>query len=207
MQMSEFTQREYLTCAETAKLVRAALKREFPGTKFSVRSKTYSGGASIDVSYTDGPTTREVDAVVGVFAGAGFDGMIDLKYHNQHWLMPDGTVAYATTGGGGSTVPERITSPPHPRAKLVRFGADYVFSHRDVSDEWREEVIQEFERVLDRPLPRDDRDWWRMQVPLAVDRLDGSLLRMVDHEQEYLSQVFNSYTGVRNRSTGVVVTR
>ena len=28
----------YLTCAETAKLVRSALKTEFPGVRFSVRS-------------------------------------------------------------------------------------------------------------------------------------------------------------------------
>ena len=39
---------EYLTCAETAKLVRSALKAAFPGVKFSVCSSTYSGGASID---------------------------------------------------------------------------------------------------------------------------------------------------------------
>ena len=39
----------YLTCAETAKLARAALKQAFPGVRFSVRSDTYAGGASIHV--------------------------------------------------------------------------------------------------------------------------------------------------------------
>lgn len=34
----------YLSCAETAKLVRQALKEAFPGVKFGVRSSTYSGG-------------------------------------------------------------------------------------------------------------------------------------------------------------------
>ena len=42
---------KYLSCAETAKLVRTALKKNFPGVKFSVRSSVYSGGASIDVSW------------------------------------------------------------------------------------------------------------------------------------------------------------
>ena len=41
---------KYFTCAETAKLIRQSLKEAFPGVKFSVRSSTYSGGASIDVS-------------------------------------------------------------------------------------------------------------------------------------------------------------
>lgn len=40
---------KYLSCAETAKLIRQALKEAFPDMKFGVRSKTYSGGASIDV--------------------------------------------------------------------------------------------------------------------------------------------------------------
>ena len=47
----------YLRCAETAKLLlRAALKEAFPEVAFSVRSRTYAGGASIDVTWRDGPT-------------------------------------------------------------------------------------------------------------------------------------------------------
>ncbi|WP_338423309.1 LPD29 domain-containing protein, partial [Xylella fastidiosa] len=46
---------KYLTCAETAKLVRKALKESFPDIKFSVKSSNYSGGASIRVSWIDGP--------------------------------------------------------------------------------------------------------------------------------------------------------
>ena len=41
----------YISLADTAKLVRAALAANFPGTKFYVRSDSYSGGASIDVWY------------------------------------------------------------------------------------------------------------------------------------------------------------
>jgi hypothetical protein len=49
---------QYLSCAETAKLVRKVLKTAFQGVKFSVRSDTYSGGASIDIRWTDGPNPR-----------------------------------------------------------------------------------------------------------------------------------------------------
>ena len=41
----------YLTCAETAKLIRKDLKKNFPKIKFSVMSNTYSMGASIRVNW------------------------------------------------------------------------------------------------------------------------------------------------------------
>lgn len=69
----------YQTCAETAQDLRSALQRYFPGTKFSVRSKTYSGGASINIRWTDGPQAWEVGAMTDKFQGSDFDGMVDLK--------------------------------------------------------------------------------------------------------------------------------
>lgn len=170
----------YLSCAETAKLVRAALKRELPGVKFGVRSHTYAGGASINVSWTDGPQSDAVDAVVKRFAGAGFDGMIDLKTYNQDWLYPDGHVESFQSEVGhsyGSTtrdyVGEEVAgdaardyaagvrhaigdegyahgadtrsdayqagyTDAQERAKqgaeLVHFGADYIFTERELSE-------------------------------------------------------------------------
>src|SRR5215831_17349144 len=127
---------KYLSCAETAKLIRGALKKAFPGVKFSVKSKTYSGGASITVGWTDGPSDKAVDSVVQVYSGAGFDGMIDLKYYKSAWLMPDGTVTFAKTSGtAGSmgTVESAQEMQPSFKAELVHFGADYVFTNRRYS--------------------------------------------------------------------------
>ena len=78
---------KYLSCAETAKLVRTALKKNFAGVKFSVRSSVYSGGASIDMSWVLGPTTKEVDAVAGQYKSADFDGSIDMETRYDHWLL------------------------------------------------------------------------------------------------------------------------
>jgi hypothetical protein len=64
---------QYFSCAETAKLVRAAVcSRIIPssGVKFSVRSSVYSGGASINVNYVDGPSYDQVKRVVGMFEGS-----------------------------------------------------------------------------------------------------------------------------------------
>lgn len=50
----------FTSTADLAKQIRQALKAKFPGVTLSVRSKSYSGGSSIDVSWTDGPTTEQV---------------------------------------------------------------------------------------------------------------------------------------------------
>jgi len=67
----------YISSADTAKLVRKALKENFPGVKFSVTSKN-----SIRVSWVDGPTKSEVEKVAGHFHGCDFDGMQDLETSN-----------------------------------------------------------------------------------------------------------------------------
>lgn len=63
---------------ETAKLVRKALKAQWPTVKFTVRCARYSMGQSIDVAWTDGPTSAEVDPVLKRFNGEHFDGMTDM---------------------------------------------------------------------------------------------------------------------------------
>ena len=74
----------YVSCADTAKLIRKTLAETFPGVKFSVRSKTYSGGASVTIYYTDGPPERLVERAVSHYRGEDFDGMIDLATAIYH---------------------------------------------------------------------------------------------------------------------------
>jgi hypothetical protein len=130
-------QTRYLTCAETAKLIRKALAADFPGQKFHVRSSVYSGGASIRVVWRNGPTVAQVRQVTDTYAGGGFDGMIDLAYNVTSWLTPDGRAGVAhspgTTASRGS-VPE-FSQPIPSGAEIVHFGADYVFAEREL-DEW-----------------------------------------------------------------------
>lgn len=109
---------KYLSCAETAKMVRLALKESFLGIKFSVKSRTYSGGASIDVAWTDGPNAAMVERVAGTFTGAYFDGMTDYKGYTS--ALIDGEV--------------------------VHFGADFIFCHRHDSDAAIERAIAQVRR-------------------------------------------------------------
>lgn len=104
---------KYFSTAETAKLIRKALKEAFPGVKFSVRSDVYSGGSSINVRWTDGPTAKMVESVAGTFSGAYFDGSIDYKGYTK--AMIDG--------------------------ETVHFGADFVFCNRDTTRTFLEKVV------------------------------------------------------------------
>ncbi|QIE29810.1 LPD29 domain-containing protein [Caballeronia sp. SBC2] len=106
------------TCAETAKLVRQSLKEAFPGVKFSVRSSTYSGGTSIDVSWINGPNAVQVESITKGFRAAYFDGSIDYQGSIHH--MMDG--------------------------EQVRFGADYITSSRRYSDAAVERAIASVSR-------------------------------------------------------------
>lgn len=69
--------------ADVAKIARKTLKKAFPGQKFQVKSKRYSGGSSVSVRWIDGPKTKRVETVVGHMHGASFNGMTDCKEYND----------------------------------------------------------------------------------------------------------------------------
>lgn len=43
--------------------IRTELKRVFPGVKFSVRYESFSGGDAFNISWTDGPTTKQIGEI------------------------------------------------------------------------------------------------------------------------------------------------
>ena len=63
--------------AATAKAIKARLKKEFPGVKFSVTSDNFSMGNSVDINWTDGPLFEQVDAITRQYQYGHFDGMTD----------------------------------------------------------------------------------------------------------------------------------
>ena len=133
---------KFLSCAETAKLVRTALKKNFTGVKFSVRSSVYSGGASIDVSWVLGPTTKEVDAIAGQNESANFDGSIDMETHYDHWLLPDGSAIIRHgpgTEGSMGYIPA-VENPMPVGAMPVSFGAHYIQCQRRYAAQWQDET-------------------------------------------------------------------
>ena len=119
----------YVDVVENAKMVRTALKAAFPGVKFSVRSDRYSGGSSIDVSWTDGPTVKAVEAVTCRFRGSSFNGMDDSTTHFSTLLAgPDGAV------------------------EEVSFAAHFIPGHRELSQGYLDELVPVAEAILREPL-------------------------------------------------------
>jgi hypothetical protein len=115
-----------INTVDVAKLIRVELKKTFPKTKFSVRSSIYAGGSSIRVHWTDGPTKKRVEEVIGHFEGASFDGIIDLKsYHDSEW-----------------------------NGEKVHFGNDFLFCERSYSPAFVARVAEEAEKRTGWPIPR-----------------------------------------------------
>lgn len=148
---------------DVAKMIRPLLRKAFPGVKFSVRSDRYAGGASVDISWTDGPTSNSVDRLIKGFAGARFDGMDDLKYHADSWHCAKHAARTAATWGAGDHRDAPVFSRCCASAELVHFGSDYVQTHRTLSGEFRAELRTrvKLEDALDEdaddntPLPRN----------------------------------------------------
>lgn len=78
-----------------AKNIRIELARAFPGIKFSVKGRSFSGGDAIDVRWTDGPVSAQVDAIIGRYAAGSFNGMDDLyTYAHSAWCDAFGDAQY-----------------------------------------------------------------------------------------------------------------
>lgn len=90
-----------MTHAEAAKQIRQDLKRKFAGVKFSVRSRSFSQGCAVDVSYDDGPAYDAVRTVAEYYGSRGFDGSDDSTTfdHGDHAaITADGIVSKTFSG-------------------------------------------------------------------------------------------------------------
>lgn len=86
-----------------AKNVRIELKRAFPEVKFSVKTRRFAGGDAMDIKWTDGPVTSQVDAIVGKYAAGQFSGMDDsYTYSRDIWPLAFGDAKYVSTSRDNS---------------------------------------------------------------------------------------------------------
>ena len=141
----------YIGVVNVAKLVKGSLKKTFPGVTFSVRSNRYAGGASVHVTWKDGPQESEVNAVVSQYEGSRIDGDYSPR-PVTHYLRPDGQamVAYNPASYAvGAFEPEgednRLLERLMPGdVELVYFGADFVLCYREPSDAEAAEMERRF---------------------------------------------------------------
>lgn len=172
MSAEAFETHRYIPAKDVAKTVRARLKTEFPGVKFNVRTEH---GSAVNIRWADGPRAETVDRLLCDLKGGHFDGMTDMyEYETELVGNADGTF-------------ERIS-----------YGSKYVFTHREISDEWRGEILALFAETIGRDVVATPwHPWLDDLVPLAVDRQTGRLLHMVETETERVSTVLHQYAGAR----------
>lgn len=60
-----------------AKNIRLELRAAFPKTKFRVHSCSFANGNSIEISWEDGPTIKQVEGITDKYQYGDFDGMTD----------------------------------------------------------------------------------------------------------------------------------
>lgn len=78
-----------------SKNIRIELKAKFPGVKFSIKTSRYSGGDSINIYWTDGPTTDQVESISRKYKGGHFDGMTDCYNSERNcWTDAFGDAMY-----------------------------------------------------------------------------------------------------------------
>lgn len=129
-----------------ARNLRIELKRAFPGIKFSVRTERFAGGDAIDVGWTDGPTTREVEDLAKKYQAGRFDCMDDSYTYDRSMF------------------------------KEVFGDAKYVSCHRSYSDDLvATAIVQVVARFGGQPITVEAyrrggaRNWRNSDSPNAVD--------------------------------------
>jgi hypothetical protein len=75
--------------ASDAKEIRQTLKKRYPLTKFSVRSKDYSMGSSIRVSWLDGPTKKEIEDIAQSKKQVSYDSCGEILSGGNQFVFCD----------------------------------------------------------------------------------------------------------------------
>lgn len=145
---------DYIPQKDVAKMMRRDLKTAFPNTKFSVRCRTWSMGGEIGISWTNGPTQSSVGDILDKYVDRGFDGMIDLAYHIDHWQLPDGSVVQKSNGRGTTGSMGMVgaweNDKPHPDAKRVSLSCSSPSYRRDTTDAFINTVRRAFAELDER---------------------------------------------------------
>jgi hypothetical protein len=77
--------KELSIAAKTAKQIKKDLKKEFPNTKFTLRSQTFSLGDAVNITWMDGPTRAQVRELTNIYQYTYYHGTADIpqvKYVN-----------------------------------------------------------------------------------------------------------------------------
>ena len=133
-----------MNVVERAREIRKELKVKFPGVKFSVRSSKYSGGSSIDVSWTDFPTVEAVEEVTNKYKSVRYDD------YTGEILCGGNTFIFANNSWSDEmeeSIKENLIS---------KYGVE--FYNKNIVDAWgeRQYKVEAFEKLYNASLEAED---------------------------------------------------
>lgn len=146
---------------DVASLIRAQLKESFglPARFFSVRIDRYAGGSSVEISWTDGPTSDAVRAAIGPYVGGRFNGMTDIRYSADQWFCAKHGVVTAQTTGSDVRGDNGIQGAPCCGAvELVHFANTSLGVSRRLSPEFSADLTQVVATLYGEPIAEYDPD-------------------------------------------------
>ena len=129
-----------MNVVERAREIRKELKKEFPNTKFSVRSSKYSGGSSINISWTDFPTVKSVEEVTNKYKSVRYD-----EYTGE--VLCGGNTFIFANNSWSEDMEESI------KENLIsKYGVEFYNEH--IVDAWggRQYQVEAFERLYNASL-------------------------------------------------------
>ncbi len=129
---------EYVPVTETARRIRDALGKAFPGQKFCVKSDSYSGGSSVTITWYDGPASKKVDAIVNQFEDVRRDQFGEISSGGNRYISAERRytksvyaqekVEESLEPGGimGSTIWQKLSTSDYPQ---VPFKCERGYAH------------------------------------------------------------------------------
>jgi len=123
----------HIPTKDVAALLRKELRAAFPGVKFSVRCVTGTASAWINVTYDDGPTWPQVDAITRKFQGRTFNSQTDSyddngtaliagdgdKLPTEVWYSCDGIITTRNYTAAGHLAAQRVIREDSSMRHLV----------------------------------------------------------------------------------------
>lgn len=144
----------HIPTKDVAALLRKELRAAFPGVKFSVRCATGTAAAWINVTYDDGPTSLQVDAITRKFQGRTFNSQTDSYDDNgtaliagdrdelptEVWYSCDGIITTRNYTAAGHLAAQRVIREDSSMRHLVLCDEHGTLNgHHDLTDGRAEE--------------------------------------------------------------------
>jgi hypothetical protein len=164
---------DYLPYQESVKMLRDAIKRNFPEVRFSV-AKSYQRGTSVRVRYAYGPPVSVVDRIAQRFHGRDFDGMTD-----------------------SNSYPSALLADAAGNVREVKHGIGFVFVEREIPDTYFAAVVAELGKTW------NPAQWSAMQPWDREREAREGLSRIITREGEDLADMARRAVAAKFAPVGV----